>query len=74
MPKVALQHIRRKFLKEGNKYPYLVKCPGCRKEYFSLFDKMFIEHMGVCYWPCGKEKPEIEAAAENVLALIREIL
>ena len=57
-------------LNKGNKYPYLVKCPKCGEEYFALFDKAFIDHMGECYWPCGDSKPEAERAAENILSII----
>ena len=74
MPKKALKEIGDNFIKNGNQYPYLMKCPQCGQEYFALFDKLFIDHIGHCYWPCGDNKPEDELAATNVLALVQEIM
>lgn len=74
MTKKSLKQIGNDFLENGNDYSYLMKCPRCGKEYFALFDKIFIDHMGYCYWPCGDNKEEAERASENVLNLISEVL
>jgi len=74
MPKKSLKEIGDTFLKFGNKYPYLMKCPKCGEEYFALFDKIYIDHMGFCYWPCGNSEDPSELAGENVLNLIEEIM
>lgn len=70
----SIKEIGDQFIQEGNHYPYHMPCPKCGKKYFALFDKLFIDHIGECYWPCGDSRPEIELALENVLALVQEIL
>ena len=57
--------------KTAKDYEYLERCPQCGVDYFALFDKMFIDNMGFCYWPCGNSRPEVERAADNILELIR---
>lgn len=74
MPEKSLKEIGDNFLKNGNDYPYLMKCPQCGESYFALFDKMFIDHMRYCYWPCGDNREEAERASENILNLITEVL
>lgn len=74
MSERTLQEIGNDFLEKGNHYPYKMKCPNCGQEYFALFDKIFIDYMGYCYWPCGGNNPNAERASENVLALISEVL
>lgn len=70
----SLKEIGDHFIKNGNDYPYLMPCPKCGRKYFALFEKIFIDHKGECYWPCGNSREDIELAAKNVLALIGEIL
>lgn len=74
MTERSLKEIGDDFLKNGNHYPNSMKCPKCGETYFALFDKIFIDYMGYCYWPCAGNNPTADRAAENVLALVEEIL
>ena len=70
----TIKEIGDQFIKEGNTYPYHLACPQCGDKFFALFDKLFIDHKGYCYWPCGNSTPEAELAGNNILALVEEIL